>query len=316
MQWWCVARATPWDWSWTPYPGVWIFLLALVGVRAALQRRGDGRTPPGGRRAAEASADPDRGRSRWYFAAGVLALWAALDWPIGALGAGYLASAHMVQFLLVALVAPPLLLLGAPVEAIRSLRPPRPIRAVAALLTRPLVALVFFGVTMAWTHWPLVVDTWMSSQLGSFALDLTWLTAGLVFWWPVVAPRPLPWFGLPAKIGYLVVATIANTGLFMYLTYAQLPLYAIYELAPPVPWMTTRDDQVVAGILMKAGGGAVLWTAATILFARWYRESSDEERRGREAPPSVGTTAATKARGTERVSSGSSEKGAAGDGGR
>lgn len=312
MQWWCVARATPWEWSWTPYPGVWIFLLALVGVRAALQRHRNGEARGRGGEAAETSR-PDPRRSRWYFAAGILALWAALDWPIGALGAGYLASAHMVQFLLIALVAPPLLLLGAPVEAICSLRPPRPVRAVAAVLTRPLVALVFFGVTMAWTHWPLVVDTWMSSQVGSFALDLAWLTAGLVFWWPVVAPRPLPWFGLPAKIGYLVVATIANTGLFMYLTYAQLPLYAIYELAPPVSWMTTRDDQVVAGILMKAGGGAVLWTAATILFARWYLESSDEDGRRREAPPSFDVTTGEDP-GAERVSGRSGR--AAGDGGR
>lgn len=315
MQWWCVARATPWDWSWTPYPGVWIFLLALVGVRVSLQRRREGRASAGDGRSARRSAPDrrDRRRSRWYFAAGILALWAALDWPVGALGAGYLASAHMVQFLLVALVAPPLLLLGAPVEAIRSLHPPRPVRALATALTRPLVALVFFGVTMAWTHWPVVVDTWMSTQVGSFALDLAWLGAGLVFWWPVVAPRPLPWFGLPAKIGYLVVATIANTGLFMYLTYAQLPLYGIYELAPPVSWMTTRDDQVVAGILMKAGGGAVLWTAATILFARWYRESSEEERARRGSTPSVGPTATRD--GAERVSSGSG-RGAAGDGGR
>lgn len=273
MQWWCAARAGPWEWTWTPYPGVWLFLLALVGGRALLLRRTDGSAAT---------------RRSWIFVAGVVALWLALDWPLGPLGAGYLASAHMVQFLLIALVAPPLLLLGTPLDAIRSLRPPRPLRRVASTLARPLPALVFFGVTMAWTHWPPVVDTWMNSQIGSFALDTAWLIGGLVFWWPVVAPRPLPWFGLPAKIGYLVIATIANTGLFMYLTYAQLPLYAIYELAPPVPWLGTRDDQVLAGILMKAGGGGVLWIAATILFGRWYLESSnDDDHRDRipEGPP-------------------------------
>lgn len=269
MQWWCVAQGTPWEWTWTPYPGVWIFLGLLVAGRSWISRRAGVRE---GRAGAGQPA-----RRRWFFGAGIAALWVALDWPVGALGAGYLASAHMVQFLLIALVAPPLLLLGLRPEVYERLSPPPVLRGALDRLVHPLTALLFFAVTMAWTHWPPVVDTWMSTQVGSFALDMVWLLGGTVFWWPVVSPRPArSWFGYPGKVGYLVVATIVNTGVFMYLTYAELPLYRIYELAPPVSLLSTRDDQVVAGLLMKMGGGLILWTAITVLFGRWYLESERE----------------------------------------
>ena len=47
------------------------------------------------------------------FLFGLLLVWAALDWPIGTLGGGYLASMHSVQWLMLSQVAPPFLILGA-----------------------------------------------------------------------------------------------------------------------------------------------------------------------------------------------------------
>ena len=94
MQWWGSAQGLAWSWTWRPYVGVWILVGLLVAWYVRLARRSGGVTP---------------GR-RWVFAGGVASLWIALDWPLGALAAGYLASVHMVQFLLVALIAPPLLL--------------------------------------------------------------------------------------------------------------------------------------------------------------------------------------------------------------
>ena len=83
MQWWCAALGAPWVWRWRPYPGVWLFI-ALLGL-AYWRLAGRGAT---------------RGQ-RLCFGAGLLVLWSALDWPLGALGGGYLASVHMVQFLLI-----------------------------------------------------------------------------------------------------------------------------------------------------------------------------------------------------------------------
>src|SRR5688572_20696553 len=112
MQWWCAAVGSAWTWQWRAYPGVWAFVLLLAGAYVLLHRRFGAGEDPTLRRSAHSV-----GPRRCYAAAGVLALWIALDWPVGALGAGYLASLHTVQFLLIALIAPPFLLLGVPSAA-------------------------------------------------------------------------------------------------------------------------------------------------------------------------------------------------------
>ena len=76
------------------------------------------------------------------FGLGVLTLWLALDWPIGALGAGYLLFVHQLQYVLLVMVAPPLLLLGTPVWLLTWLTDRRAIRPVARFVTRPVPAIV------------------------------------------------------------------------------------------------------------------------------------------------------------------------------
>lgn len=262
MQWWCSAQTAAWDWGWRIYAGVWVFVAALLAGRWLLARRlGMHSTPARERR-----------RRTIVFLAGVLTLWVALDWPLGALGAGYLASAHMLQFLLVALVAPPLLLYGSPPTVYDAIRRRHLVHRALYLLTHPLVAIILFNVVLVTTHWPGVVDYLMVSQAGSLLLDMAWLVSGLILWWPLVAPVPeRPGFGYLYKVGYLILATILNTPAFAWLTFSEMPLYATYELAPPIRGIPTRLDQQVAGLLMKIGGAAIFWTAITILFFRWYR---------------------------------------------
>ena len=267
MQWWCSAQGLAWSWTWRPYVGVWILVALLVTWYARMARSGD------------ATA----GR-RWAFVGGVASLWVALDWPVGALAAGYLASVHMVQFLLVALVAPPLLLLSIPEPAWARLADRAPVARALEPITRPLVAVVVFNALVWLTHWPRFVDALMPTQAGSFLIDMLWILAGFFFWWPVVAKVPArTGFGYPRKVAYLILATIANTGVFIYLTFSHLPVYATYELAPPIPWITAREDQQAAGLLMKMGGGIVLWTAIGILFARWYQVEEGTVARATEA---------------------------------
>jgi cytochrome c oxidase assembly factor CtaG/copper(I)-binding protein len=269
MQWWCAANGVPWTWEWTAYPGVWVFVALLAMAFRQLHRRWG-------------SVEEDGRRAVWgYVAIGVI--WIALDWPVGALAAGYLTSVKMVQYLLLSLVASPLLLIGLPRGLYRALER-GPLGALLPWVTHPLVAMPAFVVIMAWTHWAPVVDALMVQQVGSFFMDTLWLTAGLLFWWPVSAPLPeRSWLGDPARVGYLIVATLVNTGVFAYLTFAELPLYAVYELAPPVTGLSTRDDQRLAGLLMKIGGAVILWTAITIIFFRWATREVAPDGRDRSA---------------------------------
>ena len=261
MQWWCAAQGIPWSWSWRPYPGVWLFIALLL---IAYRRFTRGAAP----------SRPELGR----FAGGALALWIALDWPVGALGSGYLASVHMVQFLLIALVAPPLLISGLPAGALEGAAG-RPAARLAAPLTRPLIALLLFHTIVITTHWPSVVDGLMGSQAGSLLLDMAWLGGGLAFWWPVVSPVPeRPRFPLGVRICYLIASTVLMTLPYIFLTFAELPFYATYELAPPVGALSAGEDQRLAGLIMRIGGGAILWTAAGILFWLWYRSDAEAAR--------------------------------------
>jgi cytochrome c oxidase assembly factor CtaG len=255
MQWWCSAQTTAWGWTWQAYPGVWLFVLLIALLFARVQRR-------------TGSSVRDKVR----FGIGLWLLWLALDWPIGALGAGYLASVHMLQYLLIALLAPAFLLLGVPKAGYERLRRSR-FAAPLRIVTQPLVALAVFSVVMYATHVPSVVDGLMATQAGSFVIDVAWLVGGLVFWWPVLAPVPeRPGFPYPLRMVYLLVATVINTIPYGFLTFGELPFYGIYELAPPVTGISTRQDQQIAGLLMKIGGGVILWTAITILFFQWFHK--------------------------------------------
>ncbi|MDX2059431.1 MAG: cytochrome c oxidase assembly protein [Gemmatimonadales bacterium] len=247
MTWWCAATGQPWSWAWRAYPGVWLFigLLALLYWRFGRTTGGTG--------------------SRW-FAAGLVLLWLALDWPLGALG-GYLASAHTGQYILIALAAPPLLLLGlrdraaqAGAGAARWLR----------TLAGPVPAFLGYNLIMLGTHVPEVVDGLMVSQLGSFAIDLLWLIGGLMLWWPVVAPPALQRLSPPLAMAYLFIQTIPAIFPAAFLVFADYPLYRLYELAPRVSdGYTPRYDHQVAGLLMKIVGDPVVWIGIGVVFFRW-----------------------------------------------
>lgn len=274
MQWWCSAQSGYWSWAWQPYPGVWL-LVGGLALTCWLARRGVGREGRGG-------GEPIS------FALGLLLLWIALDWPLGALGASYLATAHMVQYTLVSMAAAPLMLRGLPDGALRrALEAGTPGR-ILETATRPAVAFALFNVVLVGTHWPVVLDTLMATQLGSFLLDALWLASGVLFWWPIVSPVPeRPGFREVWKLAYLFLNTIPGTVVGLMLVYAEYPAYATYELAPPVFGVSALADQQVAGLVMKFGAGLVLWSVMGVIFFRWYLRESEEPPSA--APADVGT---------------------------
>ncbi|MGH7557260.1 MAG: cytochrome c oxidase assembly protein [Gemmatimonadota bacterium] len=260
MRFWCSAQGVAWTWTWQPYVGVWAMVLALGLAYARLVRGTTGAWPAG------------RSWRTWSFAAGLLAFWVALDWPVGALAAGYLASVHMIQFLLVGLVGPALLLLGVSEEAWEAIGRRERLVAVLRRVMHPVLTFLVFNLVVLITHWPVVVDGLMDSQAGSFLIDMLWIAGGTIMWWPIVAPVPeRPGFGYLLKMAYLIAITITTSIPFLYLTFTSLPVYATYELAPPIAGITKREDQRLAGLLMKLGGAVVLWTGITAIFFQWYR---------------------------------------------
>lgn len=263
MQWWCSAQNAAWTWEWRAYPGVWLFIV-LLGVAIWRWNRAGAR-----------SAGHPTAALHPACVAGLLLLWLALDWPIGALGAGYLASVHMLQFQLIALVAAPLILRGVSPDALALLRPQTMLGRVLARLTAPVAALIALNVVVLFTHIPAIVDGLMASQVGSFTIDLLWLAGGLLFWWPIVLPVPAhPRFVPALQIGYVILGLMFSPvmfGLSGFLVYSQHPLFGTYELAPPIAGLTSKNDHVIAGLLMSVGGAMVAFVAMSKIFFDWSR---------------------------------------------
>jgi putative membrane protein len=92
-------------------------------------------------------------------------------------------------------------------------------------------------------------------------------------WWPVLGPIPdLPKLTPLMGMGYLFLQSLIPTIPASFLTFADEPVYEIYETLPRLWGLSALDDQLIAGLIMKIGGGAVLWTAIAVIFFRWAFE--------------------------------------------
>lgn len=214
-------------------------------------------------------------KQKVLFFAGAAALWIGADWPMHELSEDYLFSMHMVQHTLFSLVAPPLLLMGTPKWLLRALIGPRAMK-VARLVTRPAVGLILFNAVIVVTHWPYLVDLSLRSEPAHFALHLVLFTSAAIMWWPVVGPLPeLSRLSPPGKMLYLFLQSIVPTVPASFLTFSDGVIYKYYETVPRLWGIDVLTDQRMAGLMMKIGGGLLLWLAIAYVFFKW---SAAEER--------------------------------------
>jgi putative membrane protein len=277
MRWWCSAIDAPWTWVPRPYLGVWILTIGLLTTYGVAVRR-HGRSHPGDRDGRE------RRRAVW-FTLGVAVLWVASDWPVGALGAGYLASVHMTQYMLYTLGAASLLLLGTPEWMARSVLDRTRLTGLYRAVSRPVVAGVVFNVVLIATHAPVTVDSLRSTQVGSFLLDMIWLLSGIVLWSPVISPLPeARGRSAASRIVYLFLACAVLPMIpGGFIAFSPEPLYATYELAPRSIGLNPIDDQQLAGVIMKIGNLPVVWATMAVIWFRWYQQDQAVAERRRRA---------------------------------
>ena len=277
MEWWPVAGGETWAWAWRAYPGVWLFIAAL-GAAYVLLLRAESR---GARRRGEAGVETWR---IGLFAGGLVLLWVSLDWPLGAMAAGYLATANAAQDLLVTLGAAPLMLLGLPPSRDRQRQPASLLIRARGILGQPIIAAAVFGVALMVTHLPDVVDALRPHAAGSFAITSAWLLSAVVLWTPLAGPlagrHRLPYFG---ALVYLAVPFVFPKIAGAFFVFADRPLYEVYTSAPRVfDDVSAMQDQHVAGFVMWVIGSLMVVAALGALFRRWYTED-----RRMAAPPSL-----------------------------
>lgn len=210
-------------------------------------------------------------RQRVAFCSGLGLLALVTTWPFHDIGEESLFMFHMTEHMVLALAVPPLLLLGTPWWLLRLLV--KPILPFVSFATRPLVALVTFNVVLAALHAPGVVEAMVTNSLFHLAAHTVLLVTALQMWWPVIGPIPdTPRLAPFPRMGYLFLQSLVPTVPASFLTLSEKPLYKIYETFPRLWDISPLTDQTVAGLIMKLGGGAVLWTAIAITFFRWVAE--------------------------------------------
>jgi len=255
--------------SWNLDPAVWLVLFTVGAVYVETWRHGRH-----GRRSRA---------QRRLFVAGMLVVAIALVSPLDAMTAS-LASAHMVQHLLLTTVAAPLLVAGAPVRSFLA-GLPRPMRRTVhgwrttaagrfgrALLSRPIAASVPHVVALWLWHAPGPYDAALGDHVLHGVEHVSFLATALLSWASILAAgrrrseRPglamMTLFGLSLQSGIL--------GLL--LTFAPSPWYPSYAATTDDWGLSALADQQLAGVIMWVPAGGVYLAAALLLLSRWIRQ--------------------------------------------
>ena len=240
------------------------------------------------------------------FLGGLTALFLALASPIDPF-ATLLLQVHMIQHLLLMMVAPPLLWLGAPTLPLMRGLPLAIrrywvgpflrldiVRRCLHRLAQPVVAgVLFVGASWFW-HVPRFYDLALKEDGWHYAEHLCFLITALLFWRPVIQPYPSrPSWSRWVMLPYLLLADLQNTVLAALLTFSNQVIYTHYVVVPRLGGLSALEDQAIAGVIMWVPGSLaylipLLWIGNQLLYgSERDRESEPERFRGKKALPQV-----------------------------
>ena len=224
----------------------------------------------------------------WSWMAGLGVIVLALASPIEFYDTT-LFSVHMIQHLLLTMIAAPLLVLAAPITLLLRVSSPEARRKwilpvlhsrVVSVISHPLVAWTLFALTMWITHFSPLFD----AALDDFALHrlehALYQGTALLFWWPVIGADPSPHrLAFPARILYLALGMPLSSFLGLVIFSARTPLYDHYLTLERDWGWSVMEDQAWAGGIMWAGGDAVFVAALILTVAAWLRHEERENKR-------------------------------------
>jgi putative membrane protein len=257
--------------AWSNEPAIWlsIGLPALAyagGARAVWRRAGYGHGV--------------RPHQVAFFGLGLVALILALASPLEHL-ADELLSAHMVQHLLLIMVAAPLLVLGRSAVAL-AWALPRPARLAGGRwwhragalhtlwrwLNLPLTALALHLVTLWVWHVPALYQAALSDETVHALEHLLFLSTGMLFWQALLRLGGRQRLGYGLGVLYLFAAAMGETMLGALMLFSQQPWYPAYA-GTAVFGLSALEDQQLAGAIMWVPPGVIMLGIAAGMFLAW-----------------------------------------------
>jgi putative copper resistance protein D len=232
-----------------------------------------------------------RGRriGRWQQAAwwaGLALTAAGLVGPVDTLSEDLL-SAHMVQHLLIADLAAPLMLIGIRTPVLQNYLPPavlRPLarerwlRAVLRTLRKPLVALPLFVLLLYTWHFSFAFEAAMRHPAIHAFQHLCFVFAAGLVWWPVLEPDKANLRGELWKAGHVLGARMFGMMIAMAFILTPTALYAGVYGSGERHGMSAIADQRLAGGLMFS---LDILTVIGVLSYFFWKAAADYDREER-----------------------------------
>jgi len=250
--------------SWSADPVVLLWLLVAAVTYARCYRRAR-------RRSGRAGA------SHWLlFAGGLLAVAVALLSPLDPIGERWLLSAHVGQHVLLADIAPallvlgwrsPILPLGLPPRVLRFVAPGGPLGGALRWLRNGWLAVALWTAAQWLWSVPALFDAAAAHPVLHGVEHLTLFGSGLILWWAVVDPLPYgrrraAW----SRLGYLGASRAAAAAVCLPLTWLATTFYPRYVAAPRAYGISALTDQQIAGAAMCLIELLVFGIAFVIVF--------------------------------------------------
>lgn len=254
--------------AWHPHYDLW----ALVAVLAIGYWYANVRI-----RAHLAPGSPGPAKRQWWqWYGGLASMWLVSGYPIHDIGEQSLFTVHMFEHMILALVVPPLLLMGTPrwladatigrPGVLRWLRHP----------AKPIPAFFIFNGMFALIHWPEMVTLMLSSGIAHFIIHLALFSAALLMWMPVLSPTlAIPKLSRSLQTLYLFCQSLLPTIPASFLTFSTIALYPVYGNAAEAWGLSPVADQTISGIIMKLGGGLIIWSTIAVIWFRWTTEERE-----------------------------------------
>jgi putative membrane protein len=224
------------------------------------------------------------------FLIGLFLIWLAVGSPLAAFDEELL-TVHMVQHLLLMTVAPPLILVGAPVMPLLHALPRKFVQSILGplfrspamqgigrALSQPAFCWLAAAAALLGWHVPAAFTLGLQSEAWHAVEHACFLASGFLFWWPVVQPWPsVPRWPRWSMLVYLFLATLPCDILSAFLAFCDRVVYTVYLSTSKHFGISALEDQQCAGALMWTCVTMVYLLAAAILTTRLLSERRTPE---------------------------------------
>ncbi len=270
-------------WNWNPLPTLLLLVFAYLYLNGLSNWE-----------------RPSHPISRWQkasFFTGLFLIFISLQSPLDNLSE-HMLSFHQLQHFLLRMMAPLLVLLGAPLTPVLRGLPPwvlqrivRPTvrhslaRAAYEKLTNPVITVaLFMGVLYLW-QFPGAFNLSLRNEFVHALMHITMTSSGFIFYWAVIDPKPhrsRVHYGV--RVLYLGLIVLPNTVLGAVITFSRGIIYTGYQDVYQPFGISLLTDQQLGGLLLWVPGDMMSILVAGIVMIMWYEREEAAGKANQAAP--------------------------------